>query len=45
MMLRLLQLAVLIGLVAWTNECFDLSQSVSAFVQTVLDECGGAIGR
>jgi hypothetical protein len=32
-------------LVVWVKECVDLSQSASAFTQTALDECGGAIGR
>jgi hypothetical protein len=32
-------------LVVWVKECVDLSKSASAFMQTALDECGGAIGR
>jgi hypothetical protein len=45
MILRLLQLAVLIGLVAWANECLDLSRSASVFVQTALGEWSRAIDR
>jgi TorA maturation chaperone TorD len=45
MLLRLFQLGILIGLVAWAAESLDLSRSATELIQTALGDWSQSFNR